>query len=223
MNLKKIFVTLLAFSMLLSACGTKDNTNPDAETPDNNLTDVVPGDDETTDSTTEENNNTSDESTTEGGALDILETVWNNLDEDKKFASFGGNNITGTVVEDAPGNYGVDSPEDVDNALGFPAASIDMIDEAANLIHMMNANTFTMASYHVTDTANLDAAVKAIDDNLSDRQWMCGFPDLLTILTIDDEYIVSIFGAGDLVNAVKDQVIASYPDAVVALDKNLMD
>ncbi len=211
MNLKKIFVTLLAFSMLLSACGSKDNTNTDAGTPENGVTDVAPEAGDTA------------ESTVEGGALGILETVWNGLGEDKKFASFGGNNITGTPVENAPGNYGVDSPEDVDNSLGFPAASIDMIDEAANLIHMMNANTFTMASYHVTDKANLDAAVKAIDDNLSVRQWMCGFPELLTIITIDGEYIVSMFGAGDLVTSIKDQVIASYPNAVVALDKNLME
>ncbi len=212
MNLKKIFVTLLALSMLLSACGSKDNsTNAGTTDPNAGVTDVAPEAGDTADSTVE------------GGALGILETVWNSLGDDKKFASFGGNNITGTPVENAPGNYGVDSPEDVDNSLGFPAASIDMIDEAANLIHMMNANTFTMASYHVTDKANLDAAVGAIDDNLSVRQWMCGFPELLTILTIDGEYIVSMFGAGDLVTSMKDQVIASYPNAVVALDKNLME
>ncbi len=44
MNLKKIFVTLLAFSMLLSACGSKDDETIGAETTDPNagITEVAP-------------------------------------------------------------------------------------------------------------------------------------------------------------------------------------
>lgn len=168
--------------------------------------------------------NVADESSSQiKSSLEILETVWDAMPEDSKFFSFGGNINTGTSVDNAPGDFGVSNAEDVDYTLGFPEDSIDMIDQAANLIHVMNANTLTMASYHITDKSNLDAAVKAIDDNLTNRQWMCGFPDKLAVITIDGEYVVSIFGSLDLVEGLKTQVTKSYSQAVVAVYKDLVE
>lgn len=36
-------------------------------------------------------------------------------------------------------------------------------------------------------------------DNIQQRQWMCGFPDKVAVAVVG-EYVVSVFGAEDLVN-----------------------
>ncbi len=156
-------------------------------------------------------------------SLEILTKVWDALPEDNKFFAVGGSFDNNTATENAPGNFGVESAEALDNTLAFPAASVDMIDQAANLMHAMNANTFTMASFHLKDGKNLDTVVKAIDDNIANRQWMCGFPEQLVIATINDDYVITMFGALDLIDAVKAQISTTYPTAVFAIEKNLME
>ena len=32
------------------------------------------------------------------------------------------------------------------------------------------------------------------------RQWMCGFPDKLVVAEVGDEYVVTVFGADELVD-----------------------
>ncbi len=152
-------------------------------------------------------------------ALTILEKAWNALPEDKKFPAFGGN--AESPVENAPGNFGTGDAEAIDNSLGFPVASFGLIDDAASLTHMMNANTFTAAAYRVKDPASVDTAVKAIDGNLATRQWICGFPEKLAIATVDGRYIVSVFGAAELVDPMLDQIKTSYPSTSVAVNKNM--
>ena len=83
----------------------------------------------------------------------------------------------------------------VDSALGLPETA--KVDQAASLIHMMNQNTFTAAAYHCTDDA--DALATALRDNIQQRQWMCGFPDKVAVAVVG-EYVVSVFGAEDLVD-----------------------
>ena len=83
----------------------------------------------------------------------------------------------------------------VDSALGLPETA--KVDQAASLVHMMNQNTFTAAAYHCTDDA--DALATALRDNIQQRQWMCGFPDKVAVAVVG-EYVVSVFGAEDLVN-----------------------
>ena len=64
---------------------------------------------------------------------------------------------------------------------------------------MMNANTFTAGAFHVASSSDVDAVVSDLKDNVMSRQWMCGFPDKLVILTLGD-YVISCYGAEDLVD-----------------------
>ena len=50
------------------------------------------------------------------------------------------------------------------------------------------------------------------------RQWMCGFPDKLVILTLGD-YVVSCYGAEDLVDQFSGKVTETFADAAVACDE----
>ena len=149
-------------------------------------------------------------------ALNILETVWNTYGEDEKFAVVGGDFSGANTREDAPGVFDLKDRALVDSELGLPETAA--VDEAASLVHMMNANTFTAAAYHATgDTAEL---AQQLRDNIMQRQWMCGFPDKLVVAVVD-EYVVAVFGAEDLVDTFMTHlngiygVSATYDEAIL--------
>lgn len=149
-------------------------------------------------------------------ALNILETVWNTYGEDEKFAVVGGDFSEANTREDAPGVFDLKDRALVDSELGLPETAA--VDEAASLVHMMNANTFTAAAYHATgDTAEL---AQQLRDNIMQRQWMCGFPDKLVVAVVD-EYVVAAFGAEDLVDTFMTHlngiygVSATYDEAIL--------
>lgn len=149
-------------------------------------------------------------------ALNILETVWNTYGEDEKFAVAGGDFSEANAREDAPGVFDLKDRALVDSELGLPETAA--VDEAASLVHMMNANTFTAAAYHATgDTAEL---AQQLRDNIMHRQWMCGFPDKLVVAEVG-EYVVTVFGANELVDTFMTHlngiygVSATYDEAIL--------
>lgn len=147
-------------------------------------------------------------------ALNVLETVWNTYGEDEKFAVAGGDFSEANAREDAPGVFDLKDRALADSELGLPETA--EVDEAASLVHMMNANTFTAAAYHATgDTAEL---AQQLRDNIMQRQWMCGFPDKLVIATLGN-YVVSVYGDEELVNTFRDKLQAAYSDAAIAYDE----
>ena len=132
----------------------------------------------------DKNNASGDKLAAPTSALNILETVWNTYGEDEKFAVAGGDFSETNAREDAPGVFDLKDRALVDSELGLPETAA--VDEAASLVHMMNANTFTCGAFHVTS-------------NIMQRQWMCGFPDKLVVAEVG-EYVVTVFGADDLVD-----------------------
>ena len=149
-------------------------------------------------------------------ALNILETVWNTYGEDEKFAVAGGDFSEANAREDAPGVFDLKDRALADSELGLPETAA--VDEAASLVHMMNANTFTAAAYHATgDTAEL---AQQLRDNIMHRQWMCGFPDKLVVAEVG-EYVVTVFGANELVDTFMTHlngiygVSATYDEAIL--------
>ena len=128
-------------------------------------------------------------------SLALLTKVWDSYTDDEKFPAAGCDYSEANSKEDAPGVYDLTDRAAVDSALGLPETA--KVDQAASLVHMMNQNTFTAAAYHCTDDA--DALATALRDNIQQRQWMCGFPDKVAVAVVG-EYVVSVFGAEDLVN-----------------------
>lgn len=154
-------------------------------------------------------------------ALELLTQVWDGLSDDGKFPAIGGDLSEEHVTDGAPGVFSVDDADALDATLGFPASSAGKIDDAASLMHMMNANTFTCGAFRAVDAGDVAALSAAIKDNIMQRQWMCGFPEKLVIMTVDN-YVVSCLGAGDLVDGFKTQLTAVYPAAEVYCDEPIM-
>ena len=172
--------------------------------------------------------NANNGNTTITDANEILTKVWDKFeDEDTdgdmyndKFAVIGGH--FDDSVENAPGKYDVSKAEDLEASLCVPQDAIQYIDDAASMVHMMNANTFTAGAFHVTDKANVDGFVSAVKERTIGNQWMCGFPDKLLMLTIGDDYVVSAYGNADTIESFKTTLLSEYKDsAKVVVEESL--
>lgn len=131
-------------------------------------------------------------------AEEVLTKVWAAYAEDEKFPAWGGN--AETMTDGAPGAFDVSNTDELTGTLLAPAALVSDIDDAANLMHGMNLNTFTGAVFHVVD---VDTFVEAYTEKLASNQWMCGIPEQYVIIDAGDGYVVTAFGAADLINTFK--------------------
>ena len=140
-------------------------------------------------------------------ALEILEKVWSKYSTDEKFPATGGSEKH--MKEDMPSKFDISDAEALDFELGFPKANASEIDDAASLMHMLNQNNFSCGVYHIKGSGNAEALAGKIKENILARQWLCGFPEKLVILTVGD-YIVSVFGAGELTDTFTAKLSAEY-------------
>ena len=155
-------------------------------------------------------------------AVALLTAVWDTYGEDEMFAAMGGGGSeTAEFVQDGPGKFLTDSAESLDYTLGLPADSASKIDDAASLMHMMNANTFTCGAFHVAKSDDVTAVADSLKDNILKRQWMCGFPDKLVVITVGD-YVVSAFGNEELIDNFKSKLMAVYQSAVLAHEEAIL-
>lgn len=153
-------------------------------------------------------------------SADVLNKVWDTFGEDQKFAAMGGD--FANPVDGKAGLFNIADTENLTYMLYIPADNVAMVDEAASLLHMMNANTFTGAAFHLTDAANAQALTDALKSNILSTQWMCGFPDKLLIATVNGEYVVSVFGNAEIMDNFKAKLTEVYGEAaVIVVDENI--
>ena len=154
-------------------------------------------------------------------ALTLLNTVWASYTDDEKFPAAGGDYDEANMTDGKPGTVGLENASDVEYLLSIPASVVAMADDGASLFHMMNGNTFTCGALRLTAAGKLDEAAKEIRDYIMAKQWMCGFPDKLIVVSVDN-YLISCFGAEDLVNTFRDKLQAAYSGAVVITDEPIV-
>lgn len=215
--MKKFLAFLLAAIMMLAivSCGTE---KPEDSTTKGTTTGETTSEETTTETTTE---TSKPEEPVAASALDLMNEIWNLFGEDEKFPAMGGDFSEENMTDGAPGKYGIEDAALLDSTFGIPEGSVALIDEAASLIHMMNANTFTGVCYHVKNSADVTTLAAAIKDNLMDRQWMCGFPDELVIISVGD-YVVSVFGYGEIIESFKTKTLSTFDGAKLLYEESLL-
>ena len=154
-----------------------------------------------------------------GSALEILETVWALYGDDEKFPVIGGD--MGNPVNDAPGSYSL-SDENISYTLLVPAEQLKNVTEAASMIHMMNANTFTCGVFRLAEGVGAADFGKAMEDAVMGNQWMCGFPETLVIQNIADTYVLVVFGVNDAVNPFMTYLTAAYPQSANLVKESII-
>lgn len=195
---KSLFAILTCLALVLTmlcACGSEPK-EPNIPEDDNNQSDNQTPTVEITDT------------------LELLNTVWNVYPEENKFAIAGGDGIM-----DAPGKYTVEgNGETLDNMTAFPKDCESLIDDAASLFHMMNANTFTAGAFRLKNADDAADLMQKLRDNIASRQWMCGFPDKFMVASIGN-YVVSAYGNEEIMDSFKSSLIAAYPDTAVSFEE----
>ena len=152
-------------------------------------------------------------------SLALLTKVWDSYTDDEKFPAAGGDYETS--VDDAPGAFDPSNADNLNFLLTVPTEDASLIDDAASLMHMMNANTFTCGAFHVTSKDDVETVASDLRDAIQSKQWMCGFPDKLVIFTYD-QYVVSLYGDEELVNTFRDKFTATYSDSTIAYDEAIL-
>lgn len=180
--MKKYTALLLTFAMLLTLLAGCGKSEPEATVPAHELP---------------------------ASALEILETVWANYDEAEKFSVIGGN-IEANIM-DAPGNVDMAYAGHLNYNLLVPEAQTANVTEAASMIHMMNANTFTCGVFKLADGVKAADFGAAMKDAVLNNQWMCGFPDSVLIRSFGDTYVVVAFGVNDAMTPFEQHLSAAYP------------
>lgn len=143
-----------------------------------------------------------------GDPLSILSTVWKSYTEDEKFPST------------EPISVDVSDTDSLSYQLTFPAEDASLINSAASLMHMMNMNTFTCGAFHAADAKDVSTLASDLRSAIQGKQWMCGFPEKLVIVTMD-QYVISMYGNEDLINTFRDKLLASYSNASVVYDEGI--
>ncbi len=152
-------------------------------------------------------------------ALELMETVWASYGDDEKFAVIGGS--MAAPVDGAPGNYDL-ADENISFSLMIPADQLANVTEAASMIHMMNANTFTAAAFKLAEGVSAADFAAAMKDSIVNNQWICGFPEQLMISDLMGQYVVVAFGAADLLNVFGTKLSAAYPEAAEVVNEILV-
>lgn len=152
--------------------------------------------------------------------LNLLNTVWKSYSEDDKFPASGGDYSEENAKDDAPGKFDVSDSAVLESTLAVPEASADLLKKAASLTHMMNLNTFTAGAFQLKDSKNADKFAKAMKEGIENRRWVCGFPDKFVIIKVNG-YVVSAFGAADLIDTFKSKTLKAYQDAKVYCEENI--
>lgn len=209
-----LLMTAAVLTMGMVACGKDDAAN----NTENNTISTENGTENNAVADTENGAvNTADVS----AAVDVLTNVWAVYSEDEMPIVFGGD--AENAVDGAPGVYNIEDLDGINSYFHITADAVAMTDEAASAIHAMNANTFTSSVFHVTDAANVEAFVSSVKESVLSTRWMCGFPEKLVIISVNENYVISAFGNGDMMELFATKVAEVYGDAAVVLADEIIE
>lgn len=149
-------------------------------------------------------------------SAEVLNKVWDTYGDEEKFFVMGGD--FDNPVENAAGIISMENAENMTYSLYIPEDRVELIDEAASMIHAMNANTFTGAAFHLKNAEDAGVLAEALKENIASTQWLCGFPDKMAIYSINDgEYVVSTFGKNEAMDTFKTKLLEVYGESAALL------
>ncbi|MCQ2520786.1 MAG: hypothetical protein MJ105_00270 [Lachnospiraceae bacterium] len=158
-----------------------------------------------------------------GSAIEAMNNIWDNY-EGEKFSIMGGDYAN--MTDGVPGAMLVaDDPatdEDESAAIKFlvlvPEDQIAKVDDGASMVHAMNQNTFTAGVFHLVNAEDKEAFAKAYVENAQNNMWMCGIPDRVVVMSLNDSYVLTLFGADDILKECQNTATTLYPGAKIVAE-----
>ena len=133
-------------------------------------------------------------------AAEVMNTIWSNVAEADKYPVGGGDSEN--LNMEGPGKFDYTNKDELDVTLALPAALADQIDDAASMMHMMNANMMTAGAYRLVEGTDATAFANDYKANLADRRWMCGSPEKYIVIG-SGNYVVTAFGSAQNIDSFK--------------------
>ena len=153
----------------------------------------------------------------EGSALGLYNKIWGTYTDDEKFPSGGGD--VDHNSDEGPGFFDIEkNKESIQVNTHITDELLKTVtNDAATLMHMMNTNTFSSAIFHLKDASTAESFAKEYEKAVQNTRWMCGFPDRVVVVSID-EYVIVAFGRDDLINKFKAKCLAVDSSAKLLID-----
>ncbi len=219
-------MVMLAVAASLVSCGGNNNSTTTTEPGVTTTT--------TTNATTTSNTNTAT-TTTEAtttttpdvpvtpayaNALELYNKIWGLYEDGDKFPSAGGDQ------DHNSGNPGVvDIEKYKDTVMFWTHITEDLLgtvtNDAANLMHMMNINTFSSAIFHLKDASTAEKFAEDYKTAVQATRWMCGFPDKVIVVSVG-EYVIVAFGHTDIIDTLKTKCLAADTSAKLLVEAPAM-
>ena len=152
-------------------------------------------------------------------SLEVLQAVLEVYKEEDLFAIYGGNQEN--AIMDAPGTFDISKTEELETTLGLPESQISNIDDAASMVHMMNANTFTGATYHLKEGIDINDFADTTKSNILGKTWLCGQPDTLLIIDVGGSYVITAYGEVKIMETFKTNVLSAISGAKVIVEVSI--
>lgn len=227
--MKKIIALLLAAVMLtltisLVSCGGNNNsttttepgvtttTNTNATTTSNTNTATT-----TTEATTTTTTPDVPVTPAYANALDLFNKIWGSYTDDDKFPVGGGDEDHNS--DEGPGAFDIEkNKESIKTQIFITDELLGMVvNDAANLTHMMNTNIFSSAIFHLKDAKTAESFAKDYNSAIMGTHWICGSPERVLVISVD-EYVIVAFGYAELTDTFKAKCLAVDTSAKLLID-----
>ena len=154
------------------------------------------------------------------GAAQLLEAIWDSYEQEERFAAYGG--TVEHSVADAPGDLNMASADELTNAYLIPGDLLGQVEEGASLVHMMNSNIFTAAVLKMKPTGQLRAFADRWRSAIRENRWICGQPDRLLMLAVDEEHLLMAFGSSDAMEVFRSKAGQVYGQSRTLYDEPIV-
>ena len=152
-------------------------------------------------------------------SIELFQKIWASYTDEEKFPAGGGDQDHNS---ENPGV--VDIEKYKDTIMWWTHTTEDLLgmvtNDAANLMHMMNTNTFSSAIFHLKDASTAEKFANDYNTEIQNTHWMCGFPDKVMVVSVG-EYIIVGFGNADLIDTFKTKCLAADTSAKLLIDANI--
>ena len=149
-------------------------------------------------------------------ALKVLETVVGGSELEFPFIGGGADNM----VDGAPGAVALSDTNTL-VMLGLPEAQVSGlgIKDAASMINAMNSNIFTGAAFNLGAGADVNAFAGTFKEEVLNRQWLCGAPEVVVVIDAGNGFVVTFYGAAEVVESVQSMALANLAGASVIVNE----
>lgn len=209
--MKKLIALMMAFAIVASfaACGAKNETE---NTQNSTNTTTVPEEGVSI----EENiggtlGNTGDykpQIDSNSTAVELLEPIWMGLGGEHQPAAYGGH--YSEEYNNGPATYELTYADELANVLMLPADKMDSVEDAATVVHLLNANSMTAGVVKLKEGTDVKAFADAVADRITNNQWICGFPEWMSVVQINDNFLFIAYGVYDLVSPMVENMDSSW-------------